>query len=146
MDVYPTGQANPTTTSAPTDAGSQIISATFDYTAHVPGVDLACPYFPTEASTNEPCPNSVPSGEQVHQLTPDVVTINDPVAVKGYLNGSGGKIAVSGEMIVPQAPNLPNGVSIAEESCSLSESTLCPAILEDFLVREFPVPTYPPTT
>ena len=31
------------------------------------------------------------------------------------------------------------------ESCSLVRSDLCPVILDDFLVRHFPVPTYPAT-
>jgi hypothetical protein len=144
MDVYPPGQPNPTLSSAEPDSGTQIIAATFDYTAHVPGVDLACPYFPKVASANEPCPGPIPAGEQVHQLTPDVVTITDPAGVKGALAGAGGSIAVTGIMIVPQAPNL-NGVDIAEESCSLTVATLCPSILQDFLVRQLPVPTYPPS-
>ncbi len=146
MDVYPRGQPNPTTGDAEPAVGSQIISATFDYTGHVPGVDLACPYFPREASSEEPCPRSAPTGELVHQLTPDVVTITDPAGIKGALAGSGGPITVTGEMIVPQAPNLPDGVSIAEESCSLADSALCPSILQDFLVRQFPVPTHPPSS
>ena len=54
-------------------------------------------------------PRSVPTGELVHQVTPDVVTITDPAGIKGALAGSGGPITVTGEMIVPQAPNLPMG-------------------------------------
>ncbi len=146
MDVYPPGQPNPTTSASEPVPGTQIIAATFDYTAHIPGVDLACPYFPKVASASEPCPGPVPSGEEVHQLTPDVVTITDPAGVKGALDGSGGTIAVTGVMIVPQALNLVNGVEIAEESCSLSNTALCPSILQDFLVRQFPVPTYPPAS
>jgi hypothetical protein len=146
MAVYPPGKPNPTTVGGQPAAGSQIISATFDYTGHVPGVDLACPYFRAVASSSEPCPRGLPAGELVHQLTPDVVTITDPAGVKGALAGSGGPNGVTGEMIVPQAPNLPEGVSIAEESCSLADSALCPSILEDFLVRQFPVPTNPPTS
>jgi len=144
MDAYPLGQPNPTASASEPVPGTQIIAATFDYTGHVPGVDLACPYFPKVASASEPCPSSVPSGEEVHQLTPDVVTITDPKGVKGVLDGSGGSTAVTGVMIVPQAPNLINGVAIAEESCSLSNAALCPSILQDFLVRQFPVPTNPP--
>ncbi len=146
MDVYPPGEPNPTTAPTRPSVGSQVISASFDYTGHVPGVDLVCPYFPKEATSGEPCPGHVPAGELVHQVTPDVVTITDPAGVKGALAGSGGPIAVTAEMIVPQAPNLPDGVSIAEESCSLTDSALCPSILEDFLVRQFPVPTYPPSS
>jgi hypothetical protein len=31
-------------------------------------------------------------------------------------------------------------VDIAVESCSLTDTALCPTILSDFEVREFPVP------
>jgi hypothetical protein len=34
-----------------------------------------------------------------------------------------------------------SSVNIAVESCSISDTTLCPTILSDFEVREFPVPT-----
>jgi len=145
LSVYPTGQPNPTTSAGPVSPGAQIISEDFDYTAHVPGVDLVCPYFPSFASTAEPCPNGVPAGEVVHELTPDIVSITDPSGVKGSLDGSGGSLAVSAVMIAPQAPNLPNGVDVAEESCSVRNTVLCPSILQDFMIREFPVPTYPPS-
>jgi hypothetical protein len=145
LAVYPTGQPNPITSVGPVASGAQVIWEEFDYTAHVPGVDLVCPYFPSFASSSEPCPNGIPAGEQVHRLTPDVVSITDPSGVKGSLDASGGPIPVSAVMIAPQAPNLPNGVDVAEESCSIQNSSLCPSILEDFTIREFPVPTYPPS-
>jgi hypothetical protein len=34
-----------------------------------------------------------------------------------------------------------SSVSVAEESCSLTDATLCPTVLSDFAVREFPVPS-----
>jgi len=95
------------------------------------------------APASFPCPRSVPPGEQVHRITPDVVSITDPRGVKGSLAGSGGNQDVTGMLIVPQAPNLAGDVQIAEESCSLQSNSLCSTILGDFLVRQFPVPTYP---
>ena len=96
-----------------------MVQARFDYTGHGTGFDLVCPYFPHVVLGTETCPSTVPTGEKVTQLTPDVVSITDPAGVKGALAGSGGPIAVTGLMIVPQAPNLP--VDIAEVSCSLKE-------------------------
>jgi hypothetical protein len=46
-------------------------------------------------------------------------------------------------VIFPQLmPAVTDGsaVNIAQESCSLVESSLCPTVLSDFEVREFPVP------
>jgi hypothetical protein len=143
MSVYQTGQPNPTVGAVKIPPGTPIISATFDYTAHVPGIDLVCPYFPAVATkAQETCPSGVPSGEKVQQVTADVVTITDPPHVMGSLAGSGGAQQASGLMIVPQASNVTN-VSVAEESCSLPSPAQCAAVLDDFLVRQFPVPTYP---
>ena len=145
LDVYPPGQPNPITSSSQVGQGAQIVAADFDYTGHGPGVQLACRYFPHVASADQPCSTSVLQGEQVHQITPDVVTITDPAGVKGSLEGSGGPGAVTGLMIIPQAPNVAGGVGVATESCSLTNAELCQSILQDFLVRQLPVPTYPPS-
>ncbi|MGH9205600.1 MAG: hypothetical protein ACRD1G_03435, partial [Acidimicrobiales bacterium] len=56
----------------------------------------------------------------------------------------GGPYPVTGTVIFPQAaPQVADGsgVDVAEESCSLSVAVLCPTILSDFDVREFPVPS-----
>lgn len=143
MAVYPPGSPNPTSVAGRPGPGTQLVDATFDYTGHVPGIDLVCPYFPSVATASEPCPSSVPTGEKVSQRTPDVVAITDPAGVKGALAGSGGRQAVTGLMIVPQAPDVLGGVNVAEISCSLKTTSLCPAILSDFVVRQFPVPTTP---
>ena len=75
--------------------------------------------------------------------TPDVVAVTDPGGVAGTLEGSGGINAVTGAVIFPQSmPAVTDGssVDIAVESCSLTDPSLCPTVLSDFEVREFPVP------
>jgi hypothetical protein len=34
-----------------------------------------------------------------------------------------------------------SNVNVAAETCSLTDATLCPTVLSDFEVREFPVPS-----
>lgn len=140
LDVYPPGQPNPVNSQA--QPGEQMIAASYDYTAHIPGVDLACPNFPWVVRSGESCPSAIPSGESVTHLSSDVVSIVDPSHLHGNLPGSGGAQPVTAVMIVPHAPNR-TSVSIAEEACSLIQADLCPVILNDFLVRQFPVPTSP---
>jgi hypothetical protein len=147
MAVYPPGSANPFSLEAPSEPapGEQLVEASFDYTGHIPGIDRACPYFPSVASASgAPCPSTVPTGEKVTRLTADVVAITDPPAVKGSLAGSGGRRSVTGLMIVPEGSNLPDSVGVAKISCSLRAASLCSTILSDFVVRQFPIPTYPP--
>jgi hypothetical protein len=123
----------------PSRPGMQLVLAKFDYTGHVPGYDLACPFFPAIKDESETCPSSVPSGEMVKHLTPDVVQITDSAKLKGSLTGSGGSQSVTGVMIVPQSSTLTT-LPIAEISCSLKATSLCTSILNDFVVRQFPVP------
>jgi hypothetical protein len=145
MAVYPPGSANPDgLTRVGVSPGEQVVAAIFDYTGHLPGVYSACPYFPSVASAHGvSCPSPVPAGEKVARLTPDIVTITDPAGVKGNLAGSGGGRIVTGLMIMPQGSGLPDSVGIAEISCSLRSASLCSTILSDFVVRQFPIPTYP---
>jgi hypothetical protein len=145
MAVYPPGSANPDgLTQVGVSPGEQVVAARFDYTGHLPGVDVACPYFRSAAAARGvSCPSRVPAGEKVTQLTSDVVAIRDPAGVKGALAGSGGGRSVSGLMIMPQGSDLPSSVGIAEISCSLRSASLCSTILSDFVVRQFPVPVYP---
>lgn len=140
LAVYKPGSPNPVKTPAPTSSGAQLVDAIYDYTGHVPGYDLACAYFPAIKHGTEPCTTSVPAGEQVKQLTPDVVRITDPAGVKGHLDGSGGPQPAVGIMIVPQSTTL-SSVPITEVSCSLRTTSLCTSILNDFVVRQFEVPT-----
>ncbi len=142
MAVYPPGSANPTAAATPVTSPSQLVLAQFDYTAHVPGLDLVCPYFPNVVSSpaQEPCPSMVPAGEKTTQVTPDVVAVTDPAGIKGALAGSGGSWPVTGLVIVPQSTNLASGENVAVISCSLHINRQCPSILGDFVVREFPVP------
>jgi hypothetical protein len=75
--------------------------------------------------------------------TPDVASVTDPAGVLGSLEASGGQSAVTGTVIFPQdEPAVTDGssVDVAEESCSLPLSPLCPTVLSDFDVRQFPVP------
>jgi hypothetical protein len=140
MAVYPPGVANPTE-GAPSSVPSQGIYASFDYTGHVPGLDLVCAYFPSLASSSgESCPSTVPATEQTNQLTPDVVAITDPAGVRGSLRGSGGSWPVTGFAVAPQAADLAGGEDVAMISCSMRTSSLCQSILGDFIIRDFPVP------
>jgi hypothetical protein len=143
--VYPPGTPDPTTTS-PT-AGASLVDVQFDYTGHVPGTDLVCPYFPpADPSQYAGCQTTPPSGEVGTKLTPDIVSITDPVGVKGTLAGSGGSQAVRGALIVPHVQTgSAASINVAQESCSLpsAQANLCPAILTDFEIRDFPAP---PTT
>jgi hypothetical protein len=75
--------------------------------------------------------------------TPDVASVTDPAGVVGSLEGSGGAHAVTGTVLFPQeSPEVADGgsVVVAVESCSLPDTSLCPTVLSDFDVREFPVP------
>ncbi len=142
MAAYPPGTPNPEIGDSPAKAGAQLVQARFDYTDHGTGFDLACPYFPHAVFGTGTCSSTVPTGETVRQLTPDVVSITDPAGVKGVLASSGGPRAVTGLMILPQASQ-PSSGNIAEVSCSLKASTLCPSVLDDFVVRQFPQVTRP---
>ena len=87
------------------------------------------------------CPK--PAGEVSSQATPDVASVSDPAGVAGNLAGSGGSFPVTGVILFPQIePAVTNGSSIdvADESCAIADAALCPTVLSDFEVREFPVP------
>ena len=63
--------------------------------------------------------------------------------VVGSLTGSGGPGSTTGVVLFPQIPSAisyGSPIAVAAESCALTESTLCPTVLSDFEVREFPVP------
>jgi hypothetical protein len=92
--------------------------------------------------TADHCSGIPPNGQQTSLATPDVVSVTDPAGVAGSLEGSGGFHPVTGTVIFPQSKAVTYGssVDIALESCSLTDSSLCPTILSDFDVREFPVP------
>jgi hypothetical protein len=142
--VFPSNDPNPPTSTAP-PAGTEGVFATFASTGRTPGVSLVCPYFtiPAWQQTEANCTGAKPPGEQTAMPTPDVASITDPSDVAGTLQGSGGVQPVTGVVIFPQAePAVTNGssVDVAEESCSLSDASLCPTIISDFEVREFPVP------
>jgi len=141
--VYPPGTGPPGATIPP--AGSEGIFSIFDTTGSAAGIALVCPYFtmPSWQRYEAHCSGQPPSGEQTSMPTPDVVAVTDPGGMSGSLEGSGGDHAVSGAVIFPQSmPAVTDGssVSIAVESCSLTDASLCPTILSDFEVREFPVP------
>ncbi len=146
--VYPPGSNPPVAPNPP--AGTDGIFALFDNTGTVEGISQVCPYFtiPSWQQNEAHCSGPKPTGEQISNPTPDVVSITDPTDVTGMLEGSGGDHAVTGAVIFPQSmPAVTDGssVGIAVESCSLTTTSLCPTIISDFEVREFPVPasTYP---
>ncbi len=143
--VYPPGSPDPSGFGPP-PAGSVGVFALFDNTGHAPGVALVCPFFtvPTWQEEEANCSANKPAGEQSSMPTPDIAAVSDPPGVTGSLEGSGGSHAVTGAVIFPQVmPAVTNGsgVNIAEESCSLIDSSLCPTVLSDFEVREFPQQT-----
>jgi hypothetical protein len=145
LAVYPAGGTHPTLTGPPA-AGTQGIFATFSGTGHVQGVAMVCPFFlvPTWQAQEAKCGAAKPNGETSAVATPDVVSVSDPAGVTGNLIASGGFYAVTGVIIFPQVvPAVVNGsnVNVAEESCAISAVALCPTVLSDFEVREFPSPT-----
>jgi hypothetical protein len=143
--VYPPSEANPPVSVIPAP-GTEGVFAIFDNTGHAQGISLVCPFFtvPSWQQREAGCSGNKPAGEQTSMPTPDVAAVTDPAGVTGHLEGSGGPQAVSGTVIFPQVvPAVTNGypVDVAVESCSLTDTALCPTILSDFQVREFPVPT-----
>ncbi len=142
--VAPPGVPNPPPGGIP-PAGQQGIFALFDSTGHAQGVALVCPFFtvPKWQQTEANCTGAKPAGEQSSLPTPDVASVTDAAGAAGSLEGSGGSQPVTGTVIFPQVqPQVTDGsaVAVAVESCSLTDASLCPTILADFDVREFPVP------
>ncbi len=145
LAVYPPNDPTPPTTGAPAP-GSEGIFATYASTGSTAGIDLVCSYFaiPSWQSHSAGCSTSKPSGELTNSLTPDVTAVADPAGVLGNLAASGGQTAVSGVVIFPQVPSAisyGSSANVVAESCALDDPTLCPTILSDFEVREFPVPS-----
>jgi hypothetical protein len=132
--VAPLGQRSTESGSANTDSYS--VTALFDYTGHGPGMDLVCPYFPPPDAAKDPgCETTKPAGEVPAPITNDILSITDPAGVRGHTHAS------VGVLIYPKVHAYASAsVNIAEETCSLSTMVLCPAILSDFQIREFPVP------
>jgi hypothetical protein len=145
LAVVPPGTPNPATPGSPA-AGANGIFATFDTTGHSAGVDLVCPFFtlPSFQQRDADCNGQKVPGEFSSMPTPDVASVLDPAGVVGTLAGSGGGHMVSGAVLFPQVmPAVTDGASIAiaVESCALSNAALCPTVVSDFEVREFPVPS-----
>jgi hypothetical protein len=164
--VYPPGQPDPTATTTttsnpapgfnpapttstvvntPPPAGTEGVFAFFDSTGNGPGIALVCPFFtvPQWQQQEAKCTGNKPVGEQASMPTPDVAAVSDPAGVIGSLVGSGGSQRVTGAVIFPQvmpAVTYGSSINVAVESCSLATPALCPTILSDFEVREFPVP------
>ncbi len=143
--VYPSNNPNPPVSGTP-PPGTEGVFAIFDTTVHPQGVALVCPFFtvPLWQQQQANCSPNKPAGELTSLPTPDVVSVTDPAGVVGVLEGSGGVHPVTGVVIFPQVqPAIMYGssVSIAQESCSLTDAALCPTVLSDFEVREFPVPS-----
>jgi hypothetical protein len=142
--VYPPGTTPPV--GAIPSAGSFGVFAIFNSTASRQGIALVCPYFaiPSWQREEANCSGNPPTGEKTSMPTPDVVAVTDPAGVAGTLFGSGGTHQVTGVVIFPQvmpAVSYGNSIEVAAETCSLADGSLCPTIISDFEVREFPVPT-----
>jgi hypothetical protein len=145
LAIYPSNAPDPPTSGAPAP-GTEGIFATYASTGSTAGVDLVCPFFtiPSWQSHSAGCSTTKPSGETTDVLTPDVTQVTDPDGLVGDMAASGGQGAVTGVVLFPQIPSaIANGspVAVAAESCAISDAVLCPSILTDFEVREFPVPS-----
>ncbi len=144
LAVYPPNDPLPPT-SGPPAPGTEGIFATYASTGSDAGVDLVCPFFtiPSWQSEQTGCSTTKPAGESTNVLTPDVIQVGDPPGLVGSMAASGGQVAVFGVVLFPQIPSAisyGSPIAVATESCSLTGAALCPTILSDFDVREFPVP------
>jgi hypothetical protein len=150
LDVYPPGRPDYASELPP--KGAELVEVQGEYTGHIPGAQLVCGLFPNSAAASEvnqdglPGPQcQAPTGEKTTQLTPDVVTFNDPAGVTGTGSGSGGSFTSMGAAVYPQlAFGATDSVTVAVLSCTLpaKQANLCRAIQGDFLVRN--PPTYVP--
>jgi hypothetical protein len=147
--VYPSGDPDPPTSGTP-PPGSQGVFAFYANTAKPQGVALVCPFFtvPSWQARETFCVTGhLPAGEQTSQATPDVASVTDGTGVLGTLPGSGGPHPVTGVVIFPQVPaavQFGQALNVVEEACSLTSPSLCPTVLSDFEVRQFPVPAAGP--
>jgi len=144
LAVFPPNDPTPPVSGAP-PVGTDGIFATWATTGTNAGVDLVCSFFtiPEWQSQSAGCSTTKPTGETTVTLTPDVVEVTDPDGVIGSLAGSGGQGPSTGVVLFPQIPSAVSygsPIAVAMESCSLSDASLCPTVLSDFEVREFPVP------
>lgn len=131
VGVTPPGQNAATGITSPSYQG---VTASFDYTGHGPGMDEVCPYFPPPNPVDYPgCTTTKTAGETTSAVTPDILSITDPVGADGRATAS------QGVLLYPQVQAYAAGsVNFAKETCTLSVVTLCSAILSDFEIREFP--------
>ena len=145
LAVYPANDPN-TPVSGPPPPGAEGVFATYATTGTDAGVDLVCPFFaiPSWQSQQSGCSPTKPVGETTNALTPDITQVSDPAGLVGSMAGSGGQDTVTGVVLFPQIPSAisyGSSIAVAAESCSLTDARLCPTILSDFDVREFPVPS-----
>lgn len=143
--VYPPDDPTPPT-SGPPPPGTEGVFATFATTGGDAGVDLVCPFFtlPSWQSQSAGCSTTKPFAETTDVLTPDVTEITDPAGVVGSLAASGGQGTTTGVVLFPQIPSAisyGSPIAVDMESCAIPTASLCPTVLSDFEVREFPVPT-----
>ena len=76
--------------------------------------------------------------------TSDAIQVTDPPGTVGSLAASGGPGTVTGVVLFPQIPaavSYGSPIAVAAESCALADAALCPTVLSDFEVRNFPTPT-----
>ena len=145
LAVFPPNDPNPPVTGPPAP-GTEGVFATYATTGSNAGVDLVCPFFviPSWQSQSAGCSTSKPAGELTNPVTPDVMAVADAGGVVGSLAASGGQLSATGVVLFPQIPSAisyGSPIAVAQESCVLSNASLCPTVLSDFDVREFPTPT-----
>lgn len=136
LDIVPKAQPNPL--DGEIVKGATVVAANYDYSGHLPGIDLVCPYFPIFSSKETSgCPGQIAKGEKVTHIDNDLVKIVDPAGVVGNLVGSGGKHQTQ-SLLAVRATASTTSVPIAQITCSLAKSKLCGSVLADFAVRSMP--------
>ena len=145
LAVYPPNDPDPPIAGAPAP-GTEGIFATYATTGTNAGVDLVCPFFtiPSWQSQSAGCSTTKPAGETTNVLTPDV-TAGDRPGRRGREPGR--HRAARGRHRGGALPPDPLGhlLRLARSPWPPSRApsptpSLCPTILSDFEVREFPVP------
>jgi hypothetical protein len=144
LDVYPPGKPDYSTHSIP--KGASAVEIDGEYTGHLPGAGSVCGFFPHSAAAKDEKNGGftcgLPANEKTTSLTSDIVRFTDPAGVAGNGAGSGGSLASVGAVVYPLLPGASDAsVNVELVSCTLPKksTSLCSAIVNDFLVR------YPPS-
>ena len=130
------GGSGSTTRVGPLDDPNALVSIGYQG-SYMGSIDMAAPYFAAAAQLAKQDPTSAklllpPSGETWWALAQDAVYFHDDVGVQGVGDGSGGPYVAQG-VLVYRGPQ-----DLAVITCVLPNtiSTLCPTILNNFLIQE----------